>query len=205
MFTKMKNIDTAFRSMRLFTICVVVGSLVLNGFIAYQSYRFAFQMQQSIYILAGGKALEAFASGRNENIPVEARDHIAVFHTLFFTLEPDEKVIQPNITKSLYLADASAAKQYSNLKESGFYNNIIAGNISQQITIDSTQLNLDRYPYYFRCYCSERLVRPTTIVTRNLITEGYLRNVKRSDNNPHGFLIERWSILDNRDIQTQNR
>ncbi|MDP3180258.1 MAG: conjugative transposon protein TraK, partial [Bacteroidota bacterium] len=40
---------------------------------------------------------------------------------------------------------------------------------------------------------------------RSLITEGALRNVSRSDNNPHGFLIERWNTIENRDIKTENR
>jgi hypothetical protein len=38
-----------------------------------------------------------------------------------------------------------------------------------------------------------------------LITEGNLRNVSRSDHNPHGFLIENWSTLENHDIDTKNR
>ena len=37
------------------------------------------------------------------------------------------------------------------------------------------------------------------------ITEGFLRNVARSDNNPHGFLIERWRVLENKDLKTLNR
>jgi hypothetical protein len=41
-------------------------------------------------------------------------------------------------------------------------------------------------------------VRPVTI-NKLLVTQGYLRNVSRSDNNPHGFLIEHWETLANRD------
>jgi hypothetical protein len=37
------------------------------------------------------------------------------------------------------------------------------------------------------------------------VTEGWLRNTSRSDNNPHGFLIERWAILDNRDLKVEGR
>jgi len=161
--------------------------------------------EQRLYILANGKAIEAFASGTKDNIPVEARDHISSFHKLFFTLDPDEKTIQTNITKALYLSDNSAEKVYNNLKEQGYYSNIIAGNISQEISIDSISVDINQYPYYFRFFGKEKLIRTTSIVTRNLITEGYLRNIERSDNNPHGFLIERWSILQNNDLNTQNR
>jgi conjugative transposon TraK protein len=205
MFRQMKNIDTAFRHVRSFTLLVVVGSIILCCFTLYKSYQLVGSVESKIYILANGKALEAYASERKDNIPVEARDHVKTFHEFFFTLDPDDKVIQGNITKALYMADASAKRAYDNLKEAGFYTNIISGNISQRIKVDSVQVDTNLYPYYFRCYATQDIIRTTSTVSRSLVTEGYLRNVSRSDNNPHGFLIERWATLDNRDIKTVNR
>ena len=205
MFTKAKNIDTAFRHIRMFSIAIVIACACISIYALQANYRISKESQQRVFILANGKALEAYGADRKDNIPVEARDHIKTFHHYFFTLDPDEKVIASNITKALYLADGSAKKQYDNLKENGYYINLISGNISQQIEIDSMDINVDAYPYYFRCVAKEKLVRTTSIVTRSLVTEGYLRNVERSDNNPHGFLIERWAILENKDIKTENR
>ena len=205
MFTKAKNIDTAFRHIRMFSIAIVIACACISIYALQANFRISKESQQRVFILANGKALEAYGADRKDNIPVEARDHIKTFHHYFFTLDPDEKVIASNIAKALYLADGSAKKQYDNLKENGYYINLISGNISQQIEIDSMDINVDAYPYYFRCIAKEKLVRTTSIVTRSLVTEGYLRNVERSDNNPHGFLIERWAILENKDIKTENR
>jgi len=205
MFTKLKNIDTAFRHVKLFTIIVVAVSCLVSIFSIYKSFSLVSGMQEKIYILANGKALEAFASDRRDNIPVEARDHVRTFHQLFFTLDPDDKVIKENVGKALYLADNSAKSVYDDLRESGYYAGIMSGNISQTIIIDSVQVNIDPYPYQFRCYATQSIVRPTSIIKRNLITEGNLRNVSRSDNNPHGFLIERWNTIENRDINSENR
>lgn len=205
MFTKMKNIDTAFRYIRTFTFVIVTGCLLLCGFVLFKSYQLAAITQSKVYVLANGKVLEAIASDRKDNIPVEARDHIKMFHQYFFSLDPDDKVIGANIAKALYLADASAKRQYQDLKESGYYSNIIAGNISQQITIDSIAVNLNIYPYYFKCYATQKIIRATSIVLRSLVTEGYLRSVSRSDNNPHGFLIEKWNTLENKDLKTEGR
>jgi conjugative transposon TraK protein len=191
MFKKAQHIDSAFRQIRAFCSLFLLGSLVLSGFVVYKSLRLVSESQAKVYILANGKALEAYGSDRKDNIPVEARDHIKTFHHNFFTLDPDEKVITANITRALYLADGSAKKEYDNLKESGYYSNLISANISQQIDIDSIK--------------EEKLIRATSIVTRDLVTEGYLRNVSRSDNNPHGFLIERWLILENKDLKIENR
>ncbi|MGN6639519.1 MAG: conjugative transposon protein TraK, partial [Mucilaginibacter sp.] len=202
---KMKNIDTAFRYVRGFTMLVIVGCVVICCFTLYKSYSLVAEMQSKIYILANGKALEAYASERKDNIPVEARDHVKVFHRLFFTLDPDDKAIQATITKALYLADGSAKRIYDDLKENGYYAGLISGNVNQTISVDSVAIDINEYPYRFRCYATQNIVRPTSITTRSLITEGALRNVSRSDNNPHGFLIERWNIIENSDLKTVNR
>ncbi len=89
--------------------------------------------------------------------------------------------------------------------QSGYYNNIITGNISQRIEVDSVQIGVNRYPYSFRCWAMQTIIRSTSIVYRSLLTEGYLRNVSRSDNNPHGFLIERWNTIENKDLKTEAR
>ncbi len=205
MFKKTKNIDTAFRHIRLFSIIFLASCVLIVFLVVSKSYQLAAQTGERIYILANGKALEAYSAERKDNIPVEARDHVKMFHHNFFTLDPDEKVIQSNIVKALYLADGSAKQQYDNLKENGYYSNIISGNVSQTADADSIQINTDVYPFYFLYKGQQKIIRPTTIVTRSLITEGYLRNVSRSDNNPHGFLIEKWRTLENKDINVQNR
>ena len=205
MFRQTKNIDSAFRYIRTFSFMLIAGCFLLCAFVLYKSYELSARMQDKIYVLVGDKAVEAFSFNRKDNLLVEARSHIIMFHTYFFTLDPDEKVIETNTLKALYLADASAKTQYDNLKETGYYANIISGNISQRIEVDSVTVNIKSAPFYFRCYATIQITRPNSIVTRNLITQGYLRNVSRSDHNPHGFLIERWEILENKDIKTIRR
>lgn len=205
MFSQLRNIDTAFQHIRLFSLALILSCVAICSYTIYKSFQMVGEMQERIYILANGKALEAWSAERKDNIPVEARDHVKMFHHFFFTLDPDDRVIESNILKALYLADASAKHQYDNLKESRYYSNIISANISQEIVTDSIKIDLNEYPFYFKCYARQKLIRTTSIVTRNLITEGYLRNVSRSDNNPHGFLIERWTTLQNKDIKTEQK
>lgn len=205
MFKKAKNIDTAFQQVRLFCLAVVLACMGLCGYAIYQMARATTVASSRVYVLANGKALEALGMDRKDDIPVEAKDHIRTFHHYFFTLDPDEKVIEGNITRALYLADESAKRLYDNLRENNYFASVISGNISQQVTIDSIRLDVNQYPFYFMCYGSEKIVRTTSVVTRSLITEGFLRNVSRSDNNPHGFLIERFNTLENKDLSVQVR
>ncbi len=205
MFQKTKNIDTAFRHIKAFSLILITGCFLMSGFVLYKSYELSARVQDKIYILSGDKAMEAYAATRKDNLEVEAKSHISMFHMNFFTLDPDEKVIQTNITKALYLADGSAKRQYDNLKETSYYSGIISGNISQQIFIDSISVSMKTEPYLFHSYATIKIIRPNSVVTRNLVTQGYLRNTSRSDHNPHGFLIERWEITENKDIKTENR
>jgi hypothetical protein len=73
------------------------------------------------------------------------------------------------------------------------------------VDADSIAVDVSNYPYYFKYYGKQRITRTTAIVVRSLITEGYLRSVGRSDNNSHGFLIERWAVLENKDISSVKR
>lgn len=205
MFQQLKNIDTAFRHVRLFTLAVILACVFICCYTVYKSYALITSTQERIYILSNAKALEAYSAERKDNVPVEARDHVKMFHHYFFTLDPDDKMIRVTVTKALYLADISAKQQYDNLRENRYYSNIISGNISQTIDTDSISIDLNSYPYHFTYYSKLRILRATSIVIRSLITEGHLRNVARSDNNSHGFLIERWNTLENKDIKTINR
>lgn len=205
MFQQLKNIDSAFKHIRSFSFLLIIACTGLCCYTVYKSYQIVQATQSRIYILANGKAIEAFSADRKDNIPVEARDHVRMFHYYFFTLHPDDKVIQTNIKRALYLADGTAQTQYDNLRENSYYANLISGNVSQEIQIDSIKVNIDQYPFYFKCTAKQKIIRSTSIVTRSLVTEGFLRNVLRSDNNPHGFLIERWSTLENKDIRSENR
>lgn len=205
MFRQLNDIDRAFTHVKRLTVVVIVSALALAGYAVAKSYRMVCRAGSRIYVVVNGKAIEAFAADRKQNIPVEARDHIKMFHHYFFTLDPDERVIDENLSSALYLADGSARSVYQDLKEKRFYAGIISGNISEGVQLDSVFFDMNQYPYYFKYYGTETITRPTVMVTRRLVTQGYLRSVARSDHNPHGFLIERWRVLENRDLDTKTR
>jgi conjugative transposon TraK protein len=205
MFNTFKNMDGAFRQMRMVSIGLILACVLISCLAVYFSLRQMYKVGDRIYILANGKVLEAAAASRKDNIPVEARDHIRVFHELFFSLEPDEKAIESRMSRAFYLADGSAKRLYDNIREAGYFAGIISGSISQRTEVDSIQLDVKSYPFRFRCFATEKIIRPTTLTTRALITEGWLRDTDRSDNNTHGFLIENLQVMDNRTIRVENR
>ena len=205
-FKSLKNIETSFKQIRLFGIVFLCLCAVIAVFSVVKSYRFAEAQRQKIYVLDGGKSLMlALSQDLSQNRPVEAREHIKRFHELFFTLSPDRAAIESNIKRALFLVDKSAFAYFQDLQEKGYYNRIVSGNINQRIEVDSVVCNFERYPYRATTYARQMIVRESNITERSLITRCDLINSVRSDNNPQGFIMERFEILENRDLRTLTR
>jgi conjugative transposon TraK protein len=205
----MKKIFDIQRKFR-FTVYVLLAiSLLVIGFSSFvfvSSLKLVERSREKIYVLDNGKSLLlALREDISENRPAEARDHVKRFHELFFTMEPDKQYIENNTREALHLADGSAMKQHRSYKENNVYNQVIASNISMTLLTDSVQIDFSTYPYQFHYFGKQRIVRQSTITLRRLETTGQLRNSSRTDNNPHGFLIENWLIADNQDLDTQKR
>ncbi|MBC6992498.1 conjugative transposon protein TraK [Hymenobacter sp. BT491] len=205
MFRSLKNIDSAYQQVKTLALLFMVLCFSVSAYAIYAARQTATEAQGRIYVLDQGNLLAAVSHNVKENRPVEARHHVQRFHELFLSLDPDPKAIEYNVKQALFLADASAQRAYNNLKENGYYNDLIQANISQDIRVDSVRINAAVYPYYARCYAQQRIIRASSVTTRRLVSECYLRDVSRSANNPHGFLIERWRAIENVDLRTERR
>ncbi len=205
-FKSLKNLETSFRQIRLFGIIFLSLCAVVVVYSVYSSYTFAEKQREKIYVLDGGKSLMlALSQDLAQNRPAEAREHVRRFHELFFTLSPEKSAIEHNVKRALLLADKSAYNYYTDFAEKGYYNRIIAGNINQILQVDSVVCNFDRYPYQVSTYARQMIIRESNVTERSLITQCRLLNSSRSDDNPNGFTIEGFTILENRDLQTLER
>jgi len=205
-FKSLKNIETSFRQIRIIAGVFVVLCAGITGYALWNSYSFAEAQRQKIYVLDEGKSLMlALSQDLSQNRPVEAREHIKRFHELFFTLSPDKNAIESNINRALFLVDKSAFRYYQDMQEKGYYNRIVSGNINQIIQIDSVACNFDVYPYPVMTYARQMIIRASNVTERSMVTRCNLINSVRSDNNPHGFTMEKFEILENRDLRTIER
>jgi conjugative transposon TraK protein len=205
-FKSLKNIESSFRQIRFFALVFVILCAVVVCYALWNSYRFAEAQRQKIYVLDGGKSLLlALSQDLSQNRPVEARDHVKRFHELFFTLSPDKDAIESNIQRALFLVDKSAFAYYKDLTENGYYNRIISGNINQTIAVDSVVCSFDHYPYHVLAYARQMIIRESNITERSLVTRCNLINSVRSDNNPHGFIMESFEVVENKDLRVIDR
>lgn len=205
-FKSLTNIESSFRRIRLMLAAFVCCCTLITGYSLWSSYSFAEKQREKIYVLDGGKSLMlALSQDLSQNRPAEAREHVRRFHELFFTLSPEKSAIEHNVKRALLLADRSAYNYYADFAEKGFYNRIIAGNINQVLQVDSVVCNFDRYPYEARTYARQMIIRESNVTERTLVTVCRLLNASRSDDNPNGFTIEGFTILENRDIRSVER
>ena len=197
-FKSLKNIESSFRQIRLFSIVFLASCTLLTGFSVWKSYRFAEAQREKIYVLDEGKSLiMALSQDAARNRPVEAREHVRRLHELFFTLAPDKAAIESNINRAMYLADKSLYGYYRDWNEKGFYNRLISGNVNQTIVVDSMGCDFDSYPYRVTTYARQMIIRGSNITERSLVTRCRLQSTVRSDNNPQGFMVEALNIVEN--------
>lgn len=205
-FKLLTNLDTMYRQVRIYAFCFALLCLCITGYAIFASYNFAEAQRRKIYVLDQGKSLMvALSQDASLNRPVEIREHVRRFHELLFTLSPEKSAIESNINRALALADESGYKVYKDLLEQGYYNRIISSNAMQRIEIDSLSTDFDHYPYRVRLFGRLKIIRSSNLTIRSLVTEQYLSNSVRSDNNPQGLLIERFTILENRELETIKR
>lgn len=205
-FKSLKNIETSFRQIRLFGIIFTVMCTVIVVCSVWQAFSFAEAQRQKIYVLDKGKSLMlALSQDLSQNRPAEAREHVRRFHELFFTLSPEKSAIEHNVKRALQLADKSAYHYYSDFAEKGFYNRIIAGGVNQVLQVDSVVCDFNNYPYQARTYAKQMIIRQSNVTERSLVTACRLSNASRSDDNPNGFIIEGFTIVENKDLQIVKR
>lgn len=199
---KIKNIEQKIKLTFFTSLAVFITSAVLVVFTIVWAFNKISDERQKIYVLDNGVPMLVNRTSQLENRDVEYQSHINLYHNLFFTLPPDDDFIKSNLSKAMYLIDETGLKQYNNLKEKSFYNQIISSSSVLSIKTDSIKVHED---LSFEYYGTQRIDRKTSTIKRLLVTSGRLQDVPRTINNPHGLLITDWKTIKNTDISYENK
>lgn len=183
------DIQSSFKGMKLgmlinALVCVTV-SLGAN-FIANKR---ADAAAKNIYVVDKGSVLMANRNDNGEQRDLEVIDHVSRFHELFFNLAPNITLINQNIERALELADKSAYNYFSDLKESKYYSRLIDINATQQISIDSIDVNIFKYPYEVETKASLYVMRESNISLYTITSTCQVMETERTPQNPHGLMI----------------
>ena len=198
-----KDIEKKIKINKAVSISVIFSAviLVIVGFLF--AYKLVEDSRKSMYILDNGVPILVKQTDELLNRPVEYKSQVELFHRLFFTLAPDDKYIKENVEKSLYLIDDTGKKEYTNLKEKGFYNQLVSSSSMMTVNADSIRLDVANKRFVF--FGRQVINRKSAIIIRKLITEGNFEDVIRTPNNPHGVILKNWKILDNSEISSESK
>jgi len=194
-----KNIEAKIRLATFVAGGSFLTAIIIAVIACSYAYKQVVNARQSVYILADNVPILARQTDVQMNRPAEYKADVDLFHSLFFSLTPDDNYMEYQIKKAMYLVDESGMQQYNDLKEKGFFNSILSS--SSVLTLQTDSIFLDMPKKYFRYYGKLKIDRRSSTVVRSLITEGYLKDIPRSDNNPHGVLITGWKTLENKDLE----
>ena len=200
----MQSIENKFKLAFTVSIGSFLTSILIVAGGLYHANRLIENSGEYIYVLDAGIPVLLRRTDAEFNREAEYKGHIKAFHTLFFTLVPDDEYIEQNIKEAMYLIDDSGIIEYNNLKEKGYYNAIISSSSILSIRTDSIDLDMETKKFTY--YGTQRIERETRIIKRQLVTEGSIQDLNpKSDNNTYGALILNWRTTLNKDISNERK
>lgn len=198
-----KNIESKIR----LSFAISIGSFITAIIVCIISFSYASKMvareRNQIYILDNNIPLIATKTNIEDNREAEYKAHISAFHDFFFSLPPDNDYIERQMSKAMYLIDATGVAQYNTLKEKGYFTTLISTSSVITCTADSIVVDMNTKKWMF--YGKEKIERPSMITIRTLITEGSLQDIPRTVNNSHGVIITNWKTLENKDLSNETK
>ena len=195
------NIDTAFKQTRLIAILTLISSFLFCGMVMVVAMNMVTKGKGKIYITNGyGNTLTAYQIAANENRKAEVKAQVRNFHALLYDITPNPDEIKKKVDQILLMGDGSV-KAFMDKRGDSYYKKLISTNVEIKYQLDSIRTNIDVYPYKAVQYGKEIVQTQVGFLVKNLITSLDLREVARTDDNPHGLLIGGFEVHKNNRIQ----
>lgn len=199
-----KNIYDVLRTNRFIVLSVVIASTltcVVSVLFVIQLHR---ESTNSAFVVNGdGTVVPLQLVSQRENIAVEAKAHLELFHRYFYGI--DASNYERNLEKALWLGDVSVTDLYRQKQTEGVFNRLLQYSLVQEVVQVESQLELEREPYRFRSVTLFKINRGSVTDTYELTTTGKLVHVDRNfPHNTHGLLITEFFENSLRRIQTDD-
>ena len=159
-----------------------------------------------------GKSTYLYSSIIEESINNPDTDYIIIVPEQY-TMATQKRVVELHPRKGILNIDVISferlayrvfeevgASDYPVLDDTG--KNLIVRRILEQ---HKKELRFFSGPYKVRTYARQLIIRESNVTERSLVTSCSLQNTGRSDDNPNGFIIEQFTVLENKDIRSAER
>ena len=189
MKTPYTNIYTVLKINRFIVLSVVFVAFASSSFALFEMYNTTQTMLNSNFAVdTDGQVIPLKLVKKRENLLVEAKAHIAMFHQYFYDLNTSNYKTQ--IEKALWLGDKTVDDVYRQKKADGIYNRLLQYALVQKVNAISIEVDLSKEPYAFQAEVQLEVRRGNVTDHYLMKTSGNLIAVDRNfPNNPHGLLI----------------
>lgn len=182
---------------RALLFCIIIASLVSIGSLVWAYFTAKTIRNTAFMITEEGQAalIHGVTSSTIDTYrKPEIVNHVKMFHSYFW--EIDQFNYERRIDNALYLAGESGRRLFQTLEASGHFANLKTENLIQKLEIDSINVNDKVRPYKAEFYGKLRVLRTDQRLesVNTLMASFVLYNVARTDRNPHGLLIENYSL-----------
>lgn len=186
---KYKNITEILRLNRFIVLAVTTLCLLTSGFSLWTAHRAQRTLLESAFAVnTDGSVIPLKLVEKRENLEVEARSHLRLFHEYFYGI--DESNYERNLEKSLWLGDSSVDEVYRQKRADGVYNRLMQYSLVEKIIDINIRLEMSTQPYGFEVETYFEIDRGAVTDRYHLVTTGKLIHVDRHfPNNTHGLLI----------------
>lgn len=195
------NIDTAFKQTRIITILSLAFSFLFCVVVMFIAMNMVTKGKGKIYITNGyGNTLTAYQISANKNRNAEVKSQVRNFHSLLFDITPNPAEIKKQVDDVMLMGDESV-KAFMDKRGDSYYKKLISSSVEIKYEHDSIRTNINVYPYKAIQYGKEIVQTKVGMLIKNLVTSLDLREVARTDDNPHGLLIGNFEIHKNDRIE----
>jgi hypothetical protein len=139
---------------------------------------------------------------RLENIHIEVKHHLTLFHTYFYGY--DSFSVEKNTEKALWLGDNTVEQLYIKRSNDGWYNRVQMFDIKQSIEINPMDITIEGTdePFNFRVKAKLTIEQGNQVSEYLFETIGTVIMVNRNyPLNPHGLLITNYNEVNRQQIK----
>lgn len=202
--TPYKDIYNILRTNRFIVIAVVAMALLsslFSGILVFKMHQKS--LNSTFAVNTDGSIIPLKLVSQNENLEVEAKAHLELFHTYFYNI--DASNYEKNLDKALWLGNSSVDALYRQKKANGVYNRLLQFSLVQKVVSVKSEIDLGKEPYAFRTTTIFEINRGTIIDRYELTATGKLIHVDRNyPKNTHGLLITDFFENSLRKIKDEN-
>jgi len=188
------NVEKALAKSRLIVFCTLIFSFLFCTIVVILAMQTVSKSKGKIFITNGyGNTLTAYQIGANKNRGAEAKAQVRDFHSLLYNITPNPKEVEN-------LGDGSV-KAFLDKRGDKYYKKLISQDVEVKYQSDSIKVNMDIYPYKAVQYGQEIIQSNVGLMIKNLLTSCELREIARTDENPHGLQISNFQVLKNERLE----